>query len=361
MKEGNSWTYRSYGSTAGSAVDTTATNSATLSIFRTNTLIGGQAQAFIANVTSLGYENHLAFYIDDKTLWNYLGYNNTYSGQSNDLVWIEGGGAPALVEANGTVHFHIVDRNAGTYSYAIRQRPNVSVASAVMVSPDTVEITGHAIGQTLFTLGRVGGATADTMSVFVDVVETLPSPFVFPSPWIPIWQLTASTSGETIFSRDTVYSFRRVSDSVLCTDRLSYLLTNRYVGRDTVAALNTHLACDHFVSNWTVMETISDDDGTFTRILFSGLTSQYTADLWLARGLGFVKGVTRGTTKIPVATMAGRKDSSGRLYGLYISPRVRYAYAEVSPGTSAQYFNVDLSPLNPDGDQGSFILSEKNF
>ena len=77
------------------------------------------------------------------------------------------------------------------------------------------------------------------MTVLIGVTSDLPSSVASPfPPWIPLWQLTHSSSDETVFTQDTRYSFKCISDSAECRDDLHYLLTNRYVGDEIVPALD---------------------------------------------------------------------------------------------------------------------------
>jgi hypothetical protein len=223
-------------------------------------------------------------------------------------------------------------------------------------------VKGISEGETTFTLQRDGGTAADTMTVVIGVSSGLPvsvtSPF---PPWIPLWQLTSSSSDETVFSFDTTYSFKRIGDSTQCLDELQYLITNRYVGSETVPALNIPLRCDKFEMKVTVAETITSTDHSQTKVLFSGLSTDFTIETWLAKGIGFVKGSMNGNSRPLVASMGGSQDASGVLNGYYISPRIMYAAIPNSGTSIGQFFQVDNVPLSASTVYNEFILVQKNF
>jgi hypothetical protein len=200
------------------------------------------------------------------------------------------------------------------------------------------------------------------MTVYVESMNN-PSPLIpFLRPWIPLWQLTSSSTDQIVFSWDTTYSFRRLSDSSLCRDELSYLVTNRRVGEDHVASLNTSVLCEKFEMKITVTETVTSTDKLRSRILYEGPSTYFLVDMWIASGIGFIKGTVDGTSRFPGVTMVGNKDSSGVLQGYYISPRVSYAaVVGASTYSDQEYFHVDDTPLGPNSTSESFILTKKNF
>ena len=85
------------------------------------------------------------------------------------------------------------------------------------------------------------------------------------------------------------------------------------------------LNCDRYEMRITVTETVTYTDTIKTSVLFSGLSTYYTIDAWLAKGVGFVKGSVNGNSLSPAASMGGSLDSNGVLHGYYISPRVVYS------------------------------------
>ncbi|HQT92322.1 MAG TPA: hypothetical protein PL001_09890, partial [Candidatus Kryptobacter bacterium] len=240
--------------------------------------------------------------------------------------------------------------------------PDSSIALAAMTSPDTVQLRGVLEGQTAFTLKAAGGGAGDTMTVVVgtrkDVPSAVTSPFL---PWIPLWQLTDSSSAATMYTRDTTYSFKCIADSAECTDELSYTLTSSYLGQETMEVQNVPVLCDRFRTNMIVIETITYTDTIQTRVLFSGLSTVFGMEVWLARGVGFVKGIAGGNSLPPVAAMGGDMDTTGVLKGYYISPRIAYASVPLSGGSYRQYFYVNDSALAPMGTLNEFVLQKKNF
>ena len=57
--------------------------------------------------------------------------------------------------------------------------------------------------------------------------------------------------------------------------------------------------------NITVTETVTYTDKVQTRVLFSGLSTYYTIDTWLAKGIGFVKGSVNGNSLSPSLRWGG--------------------------------------------------------
>jgi hypothetical protein len=363
LKVGNSWTYSSSTHLTNGTVDTSLSSLLELSVFQTNTLIGGQPNAFVMGTSDgEGQSRYLAFYLDATTLWHYLGGNITFPLQTNLIVWIPGGVGGAVVGVHQSQSYYVTDRSGNPNSFAIRRSSDPSVALVNMISQDTVQITGVSEGQTTFCLQRIGGTTGDTMTVYVESTNN-PSPLIpFLRPWIPLWQLTNSSADQIVFSWDTTYSFRRLSDSSLCRDELSYLVTNRRVGEDHVAALNTSVPCEKFEMKITVTETVTSTNKLQARILYEGPSTYFVVDMWIANKIGFIKGTVDGASRFPGVTMVGNKDSNGVLQGYYISPRVSYAaVVGASTYSDQEYFHVDDTPLGPNSTSESFILTKKNF
>lgn len=363
LKVGNSWTYSGFTvNTAGSS-DTSTSGPVLLSIFQTNALIGGQPNAFIVRTDDeQGHVSYLAFSISGNTMWHYLGSGSTFHVQESLILWVPGGISGAMVGSNQTQKYYITDRSGTSESFSIMRPPDSSIALAMMTSQDTVQIKGVSAGQTTLTLQKIDGTAADTMTVLIGVSSNLPSSVASPfPPWIPLWQLTHSSSDETVFSLDTTYSFKCISDSAECRDELHYLFTNRYLGDEIVPALGMPLQCDRFEMKITATETVTYTDKIQTRVLFSGLSTHFTIDTWLAKGIGFVKGRVNGNTRSLVAAMGGAQDSSGVLNGYYISPRVAYASIPTSRTSYRQFFQVDDMPLSASAVCTEFILARKNF
>jgi hypothetical protein len=362
LKVGNAWTYSCSTNLANGKADTGLPRLVDLSVFQTNTLIGGQPNAFVVGASSGGTPTrYLAFSVDATTLWHYLGGNIAFPIQTNVILWIPGGMGGAVVGVYQSQTYYITDRSGNTNSFAIRRPSDPSVALAKMVSQDTVQITGVSKGQTTFCLQRIDGATADTMTVLVETMNN-PSPLVpFLPPWIPLWQLTNSSANQIVFSWDTTYSFRLLSDSSLCRDELSYLVTNRRVGEGPVPALGTSVPCEKFEMKIIVTETVTHTDKVQTQILYEGPSSYFVVDVWIAKGIGFIKGTVDGDTRFPGVTMGGKRDSNDVLQGFYISPRVSYAGIAGVSAPYDEYFHVDDTPLGANSTSESFILTKKNF
>lgn len=361
LKVGNAWTYSAFA--VNGLGDTSSSGSIGLSIFQTNVLIGGQPNAFVVRTSDQhGTISYLAFCISGNTLLHYLGGSRTFPLQNNTISWVPGSAGAVVVGVNQTQKYYISDQSGTSGSFVIFRQPDSSVAVASMSSPDTVQIKGVLEGESVFTLKATGGSAGDTMTVVVasreEVPSTVTSPFL---PWVPLWQLTDSTSTRTTYTRDTTYSFRRLSDNAECSDELSYTLTNSYLGRETMTVQNVPVLCDRFRTNITVVETITFTDTVQTRVLFSGLSSAFGIEMWLARGVGFVKGIAGGNSLPPVAAMGGDMDTTGVLKGYYISPRIAYAAVPVSGGSYREYFHVNDSALAVMGTLNEFVLQKKNF
>ena len=362
QKAGTSWKYSSSSQLANGLLDTTLSSSVDLSVFQTNTLIGGQPNAFVLRATDeAGQARYLAFYLDPTTLWHYLGGTVALPVQPNIILWLSGGVGGALVGVHQAQTYSITDRSALDNSYSIQRSPDPSVALAKMTAQDSVQISGVAEGASTFCLRRDGGASSDTMTVLVESTNNQNPTISFLPPWIPLWQLTNSPTGQIMFSWDTTYTFRRLSDSALCRDDLQYLVTNRRIGEDRVSALNTSLTCDKFEMTIDVAETVTYTDNLGTSALYQGPSTHFVVETWLAKGIGFIKGTIDGASRYPGVTMAGSKDSNGVLQGYYLSPRVTYAGMINASTSSRDYFRVDDTPLGPNSTSESFILMEKNF
>jgi len=363
LKVGNSWTYSRFTVNTAKSVDTSAPSPILLSIFQTNVLVGGQPNAFIVRSDNeRGSVSYLAFSVNGNTLWHYLGAGSTIKVEDSFILWVPGGVGGAVVGVNQTQSYYATDQSGTVLSFSIIRPPDPLIALATMRSSDTVQIKGVSTGETAFTMQRIGGTAADTMTVVVGVSSDLPSSVTSPFlPWIPLWQWTNSSSDLTVLSLDTTYSFRRITDHSECKDDLHYLATNHYAGSEVLPVLNTQLHCDKFEMKITVTETITYTDTSQTRVLFSGLSTNYTVETWLAKGIGFVRGSINGNSRSPVASMGGSQDSSGVLTGYYISPRVAYASIPTSITSYRQFFQVDTALLSSSPVYNNFILVRKNF
>lgn len=363
LKVGNSWTYSGFNVNNAASRDTSSSSPVVITIIQTNLLIGGQPNAFIVQSDDEhGQASNLAFSIIGNTIWHYLGAGSTFHIDDSLILWVPGGIGGAVVGVNQTQKYYVRDRSGNSILFSIIRPPDPSIALATTTSQDTVQIKGVSAGETAFTLQRVDGTAADTMIVLIGVRSNVPSSVTSPfPPWAPLWQFTNSTSNETVFSLDTTYSFKCISDTAECRDELHYLFTNRYVGDEVLPALNMTLHCDRFEMKITITETITYTDTIRTRVLFSGLSTYYTIDTWLAKGIGFVKGRVNGSSLSPVASMGGFQDSSGVLKGYYISPRVTYASIPTSLTSYRQFFQVDDLPLSGSSVYNEFILVRKNF
>ncbi len=362
LKVGNSWTYSGSVSGATGTNETSSTEPLVVSIFQTNTLISGNPNAFVVQTTNeQNLISYLAFSVDARVLWHYLGGDNTFALEVNSILWIPGGVGAATVRPNESRKFHITDRSGTSNSFNLKRQPDPSIARTVMMSEDTVQIEGVSVGQTTFALQRIGGSTSDTMTVLVETSNAARQFSLPSSPWVPIWKLTYSSSEETMFSWDTTYSFRLISDSTLCRDELSGVVTNRYLGQEDISALNSVLPCDKFQMKVIVSEIVTLTDKTQERVLYSGPSTYFTVDMWLAKGVGFVRGNINGDSHVPFITMGGEQDSGGVLRGYYLSPRVRYASFVGASASYQQYFQVDDTPLATDPSNETFLLIDKNF
>ena len=363
VKVGNSFTYSTFSVHAAGTSDTSSPIPAVLSIIQANVLIGGQPNAFIVrNDNQRGNVSYLAFSISGNTLWHYLGGMGTFKVTDNVIVWIAGGIGGAVVEMNQTLKYYVTDQSGSSMSFTIVRSPDPLIAIAAMTAQDTVEVKGISSGETEFTLQKAGGTTADTMTVFIGVRDEIPSSVALPfPPWIPLWEMLNSSADKTIFSMDTTHAFKCIADGAECRDELHYLITNRYVGEEALPVLSKPTQCERFEMKVMVTETITYTDTIGTQILFSGYSTYYTIDMWLAKGIGFVRGSVNGSSRSVAASMWGSQDSSGVLQGFYISPRVAYASLPTSRSSFRQYFRVDDVPLEPSPVYNEFILVGKNF
>ena len=359
----NSWTFDGFATNTARGSDTSWSSPTILSIFQANVLVGGKPNAFIVRMDDNEAKvSYLAFSIDGKTLLHYLGAGSTIPPADNFIIWVSGGVEGAVVGADQTQKFHIADQSGNSIFVSILRSPDPTIARAIMISPDTMLITGVSVGQTTLTLHEAGGSESDTMAVLIATVSNLPSSVASPyPPWIPIWQLTNSSSEQTIFSEDTTYIFKCITDSAECRDELHYLSTNLFVGSESVPALNTTIACDRFQMKMTISETVTLTDKSQSRILFSGLSTQYTIDTWLAKGIGFVRATVNGNSRSPLVIMGGLQDANGVLDGYYLSPRVTYAATPQSLNYSSELFHVDDTPLAASPVYNGFVLFQKNF
>ena len=363
VKAGNSWTYSGFTGHASGMSDSSAPSLRIVSILQTNALIAGQPNAFIVQTgIQNGNPSCMVFSINGNTLWTYLGSSGTFNVDEKYILWESGGAGGVVVGANQTQKYLVTDNYGTTMSFSILRPPDPSTARAVMTAQDTVQISGISAGETMCTLKRIGGSDTDTMAVLIGVTgNPSPSGMLSLPPWIPVWQLTNSSSDAAVFSFDTVRSFRCIGDSSECRDELNYLATNRYVGSESVSAMNMQLQCERFEMKITVYETITLTSKIQTQVLFSGLSTSYVIDTWLARGIGFVKGSINGNSRSLVTSMGGTRDSSGVLTGYYISPRVAYLSLPAYANTQEQYFHVDVTPLAASPIWNEFILARKNF
>ncbi len=363
LKVGNSWTYSGFTVNASGTGDTSAPTPVSISILQTNLLVAGNPYAFIVKtIDGQGNVSYLAFFMDQKTIWHYLGTQSTFPYNDNFILWASGGYAGAVIGVTQTKKIYVIDQSGTSSSFSITRLPEPTVASANMASRDTLEITGVSTGATMLTLKKTNGAAADTMTVLIDVNNSAASSLAttFP-PWIPLWQLTSSSTDETVFTVDTTYRFKCIGDSAECSDELCYRITNRFIGGETVPALNTNLQCDAFEMRVTLVETVTYTDKTQSQVLFAGPSSFFTIDTWLSKGIGFVKGTVNGNSLPPIAVMGGFQDSSGVLNGYYISPRVTYASINLAAVAQKEYFHVDDTPLAASPIYKEFKLVQKSF
>ena len=361
VKEGYTWTYSSSAQTSTGVADS-ATSSVELSVLKAHILVGGQPNAFILRAEDgQGTANNLTFFIQGKTFYHFLGETSEYPLSINYIYWSPGGLSGARAVVNRAIRFKITDNSSEARSFSIKRLPDPRIATATMVTDDTIQITGTAVGNTTFVVQQDNGTEQDTMTILVEVAtntRTIGPPY---SSWLPIWQLTNSTDGEVMYSWDTTYAFKIFDDSSFVSDNISYRITNRYIGDDDVAALNTTIHCQKFDMKVMVIETVIHKDNFASQVVFAGPSTDYTITTWLAKGIGFVKGITNGNSRPLSVVTGGAKDSEGILHGYYISPRVRYLVIESSQSSYAQYFTVDTVPLSSKVNSDFIVLRSKNF
>lgn len=162
---------------------------------------------------------------------------------------------------------------------------------------------------------------------------------------------------ETMYSWDTLYSFRVRDDSSLCTDNISYAATCQCIGFETISALDTTMQAEKFITNISVMEKIYYKG----LVVFHGLSTNYAITLWFVKGIGIVKGSFSGSSLGTSVIVEGVYDSAGVLHGFFISPRIVYGSLETTSGTYGDYFNVNTSALTDPTTSNSVVLTAKNF
>lgn len=254
----------------------------------------------------------------------------------------------------------MLDSNRSAVAFSLVRAPDPAVAAAAVVSGYQLQIRGLAAGFTTLLLKKTNGLPKDTLTVYIEVDATIRMTGPSLPVWLPVWRLTNSTSEETVFSWDTTYSWRRFSNRALYSDELNYIITNRFVGEDQAVLDQKTIQCEKFESKAAVHETIVCQNSSGTVALFSGASSGFTAEVWLASGIGCVKLIVNGNTLLPAVGIAGARDSSGVLHGYYISPRLRYAIIDES-NPSSEYFSVDTTSLAASPALYVYTLISKNF
>ncbi len=357
LTEGNTWTYSTSTLQSNGQVDISSVGSSQVSVLKTNTLVGSQPNAFIMHTKNAGgKENNLALYIHERTLYYYIGDNSMLQIPSAPIYWSPGSISGINVGLNQSQKSFITDGTRNTLSFVIKRNPNLSIASSEIIAGDTLKVIGISSGNTSLVLQKVGGLISDTMTVLIEVkmsVRPVSPPYFS---WMPVWQLANSTAEEILYSWDTTYTFKRFNDSVLCSDQLIYLITNRFITEDTVNVSGIFINCDKSEMNITVTENVQ----VRNQVVFNGLSTSYNVTTWTAKGTGFVKGYISGNSLPLSVIVGGAEDTLGILHGYYISPRLQYGVYE-SNALSYTYFYVNTTPLSPNSSTQVFLLTSENF
>lgn len=367
---GNAWTYATSTTDTLGRIDPNSLGTTVVSVFQTNTLIGGEPNAFILQtISSTGQKSNLAFCIKGKTMYHYLGDDAAIILPSIPIYWAPGAVSGMKVAVDQSQRSKVTDGSGATMAFSIKRSPKASIALAAMYGLDTLQVTGISIGSTTLALQKIGGTAKDTMTVLIEVGagRTIGPAY---SPWMPLWQVTKSTTEEIMYSWDTTYSFRTYTDSSICNDRLLYSITSRYLNDESVtlatdipSVSGAAISCQKYEMNIRVNETVTINEKPFNspRTIFDGLSTSSTATMWMAKGIGFVKGITSGTSLSPTVVLGGAQDSYGVLHGFYMSPRISYAVYESAVGAYLQYFTVDATILPAGKSTGNYLLKSKNF
>jgi hypothetical protein len=354
LKVGNAWTYAT--STVTTSGVSSSASSSVLSVVQTNTLIGGQPNAFVLQaVSNRSQQINIACCTDAKTLYVYLGETDLFA-VPNILYWYSSGVNNATVAPGQSKKYAVVDSAYHGVPFSVKRSPGASIASVSLVGNDTLQINGVAAGSTSLVLQKTGGTVQDTMVVLIEVKNggrTIAPPF---ASWMPVWLVTGSTA-ETMYSWDTLYSFRLRKDSSLCTDNISYGATSQYIGLETISALGTTLQTEKFITNISVTERIMYKGS----LVFDGPSTSYVITLWLVKGVGIVKGTFSGNSLASGIVLEGTYDSAGVLHGFFISPRVAYGSVETTSGPYEDYFNVNTSMLTDPASSNVAVMTAKNF
>jgi hypothetical protein len=184
LKIGNAWTYAA--STSTTAGVSSPAGSSILSVIQTNTLIGGQPNAFVLQAVSSGsQETNIACCTDQKTLYAYLGESDLFA-VPNILYWYAGGVNGATVAPGQSKKYAVVDSAYHGVSLSIKRSPSASIASAILIGSDSLQINGIATGNTSLVLQKTTGTIQDTMLVLIEVKNgsrTIAPPL---TSWMPL-------------------------------------------------------------------------------------------------------------------------------------------------------------------------------
>jgi hypothetical protein len=354
FKMGNAWSYAT--SSVSITGSISSSDSATLSVVQTNTLVGGQPNAYVLKIaSSTGKENNIACYSSDKTLYTYLGETSIVA-VPNVLYWYGSVVNNATVAPGQSKIYAVLDSPGNHVSFSIKRTPVSSIATASVVNNDSLRIVGVVAGNTYLVLQKTGGTAKDTMVVLIEVENggrAIAPPF---ASWMPVWQV-AGSSEETMYAWDTLYSFRLRRDSTLCTDNINYAATCRLIGIESVTALGSTISTEKFITTISVTEVIRYRG----ELIFSGPSTEYTLTLWLRKGVGIVKATFNGNSLVAGVIVNGTYDSAGVLHGIFVSPRVTYGCFETASGDYGDYFTVNYQPLADTTSSSVAMLKTKNF
>jgi hypothetical protein len=354
FKTGNTWTYAI--TTVSNSSNTASFDTGTVSVVQTNTLIGGQPNALVLKIAgSAGEGTNMACYNSDKTLYAYLGETGVFA-VPNVLFWYGGAINGATVAPGQSKTYAVFDSAYNHISFFIKRAPASAITAVAVVNSDSLRITGIAVGSTSLVLQKTGGTANDTMVVLIDVKSggRMVAPPI--ASWMPLWQVVGS-SEESMFSWDTLYSFRLRRDSSLCTDNISYSATCRFIDVETVQALGTSVSAEKFITTISVTERIMHAG----LLLYDGPSTKYTMTLWLVKGIGIVQVGFSGNSLASGVLVEGTYDAVGVLHGLFVSPRLAYGSLETTSGVYTDYFYVNSTVLADPTSYTNATLRAKNF
>jgi len=361
---GRTWSYNTSGTRPDGTLDPAKLHSYMVSVFQTNQLIGGQPNAIVLRTSDdKGGSGNTVVALDGESLMAYNGAGTTYAYTPN-IYWYPYSYYIATVGLAVNQHqkYWITSDFMTSKNATLKRAPLSAIATASMVAPDTILITGVARGQTSFTLAGTSGVASDTLLVMVEVYNlTTGNGPAIPFPWIPVWKVNTSPLTVVLKAWDSTFAVNRPEGGFI-HDHITYSITDQYLKTETVGAANMSISAEKHAIHITCTEAIDTSSGGPAISVFSGTTDDITANLWVAQGIGVVKADVGGVTMGSMwsVDMYDEYDYSGGRYVNFNSPRVSYFYDQYPPYFTYSSLRIITSPAVSQG-TASFVLSQKNF